>query len=143
MTTTFALLLAATLGAQPGDIGQGLIENGHKRVAVVPVVLARYSGSDQPATVGSLGPRGKSLADALRLHLQASSEGGKKFEVLPEQQMEGVDCIHYRASVDFETLAAKWKAEAGYAVPPGVLNLTEGQTMDVELWVGQDDYLVR
>jgi hypothetical protein len=65
------------------------------------------------------------------------------FEVLPEQQMGGVDCIHYRASVDFEALAAKWKAKAGYTVPPGVLNLTEGQTMEVELWVGEDDYLVR
>jgi len=87
MTTTFALLLAATLGAQPGDIAQGLVENGHKRVAVVPVVLARNSGFDQPATVGSLGPRGKSLTDALRDRLQASSEGGKKYEVIPEQSI--------------------------------------------------------
>lgn len=84
---TFALLLAATLGAQPGDVAQGLIENGHKRVAVVPVVLARYSGSDQRATVGPLGPRGKSLADALRDHLEASSEGGKKYRMIPEQSI--------------------------------------------------------
>jgi len=93
MTTTFALLLAATLGAQPSDVGdassiaQGLIEKGHKRVAVVPVVLTRYSGSDQAATVGPLGPRGKSLTNALRDLLEASSEGGKKYEVVPEQSI--------------------------------------------------------
>ncbi len=65
------------------------------------------------------------------------------FEVLPEQQMGGVDCIHYRASVDFGALAAKWEAEGEYALPPGVLNLTQGLSMEVELWVGKDDYLVR
>jgi len=93
MTTTFALLLAATLGAQPSNegsastIAQGLIENGHKRVAVVPFILTNYPGSEKPTTVGPLGPRSKSLASALRDHLEASSEGGTKYAMVPEQSI--------------------------------------------------------
>lgn len=64
-------------------------------------------------------------------------------ERLPGQEMSGVDCIHYRASVDFEGLTAKWEAGAEYPPPPEVLDLMKGQTMGVELWVGKDDYLVR
>ena len=65
------------------------------------------------------------------------------FELLREQQIDGVDCIHYRANVD--ALAAKWEAEAEYRPPPEVQNLMQrqSQSMGVELWVGKDDCLVR
>jgi hypothetical protein len=65
------------------------------------------------------------------------------FEALPDQQIGGVDCVHYRANVDVEALAAEWEAWAEYPPPPEVLNLMKGQSMGVELWVGKDDYLVR
>jgi hypothetical protein len=86
MTTTFALLLATTLAGQGGDIAQGIVDNGHKRVAVLPVVLCRYSG--EQSTVGSLGPRGKSLSNALYDQLVASSRSGRyggQYEVIPER----------------------------------------------------------
>jgi hypothetical protein len=65
------------------------------------------------------------------------------FEALPDQQVGGVDCIHYRANVDVEALTAKWEAEAEHPPPPEVLNLMKDQSMGVELWVGKDDYLIR
>ncbi|NIN66401.1 MAG: hypothetical protein GTO63_17265 [Anaerolineae bacterium] len=65
------------------------------------------------------------------------------FEVLPDQQIGGVDCVHYRANVDVEAWTAKWEAGAEYPPPPQVVNLMKGQSMGVELWVGKDDYFVR
>jgi len=136
MTTTFALLLAATLFAQPvdkpaenaadkpadssvdnsadssvdnaadssvdkpddkshkkpddkSDIVKGLVEGGHKRVAVIPAVLTQYSDSDQPTTAGPLGPLSKSYTGELRDYLAASSDEGKKYEVIPPRSIVG------------------------------------------------------
>jgi hypothetical protein len=87
MSPTLVLLLATTLGAQPDDVAQGLVENGHKRVAVIPVVLASRASSGEQTTAASLGPRGKSLANALYDQLVASSQSGRKFAVVEERTM--------------------------------------------------------
>ena len=91
MTTTFALLLATTLAGQGGDIAQGIVDNGHKRVAVLPVVLCRYSG--EQSTVGSLGPRGKSLSNALYDQLVATSLEGALEPRLAEDEVDAPPSI--------------------------------------------------
>jgi len=87
MNATLVLLLATTLGAQPGDVAQGLVEKGYKRVAVIPVVLASHSRSGEQTTAASLGPRGKSLANALYDQLRASSQSSGKFAVVEQGSM--------------------------------------------------------
>lgn len=62
-------------------------------------------------------------------------------EQLPDEQIDGVDCFHYRGKVDLDSLV--WKTWMGYQHTPEFLEVMRRASIDVELWVGKDDYLIR
>ena len=73
-------------------------------------------------------------------------------EALPEENVSGVDCFHYRGTVDLES---QWKEMRASLDPsqPGYedrLEMMEQElerirrsTIDYELWIGKEDLLVR
>lgn len=62
-------------------------------------------------------------------------------EQLPEEQIDGVDCLHYRGKVDLDSLVEKTRVP--YQQTPELLEVMRRASIDVELWVGKDDYLIR
>jgi len=65
------------------------------------------------------------------------------FQQLPDDEIDNVQCTHYRGKVDVDSLAQKEQAAMGDRLPPEVLDLMRRGSMEVELWVGKDDYLIR
>ena len=66
-------------------------------------------------------------------------------EQLPDEEIDGVDCWHYRGTVDMDSYVEKLKAKAE-GKPPEYLVLVEEMRrwrQSFELWVGKDDYLIR
>lgn len=69
-------------------------------------------------------------------------------EKLPDEEVDGVDCLHYRGRVDIDRMVDEWKAELDPAQPEyeEMLEAMERQRQmktEVELWIGKDDYLIR
>lgn len=62
-------------------------------------------------------------------------------EQLPEEHVGGVDCFHYCGKVDLDSLVEK--TGMGYQQTPESLEVMLRASMDIELWVGKDDYLIR
>jgi hypothetical protein len=64
-------------------------------------------------------------------------------EQLPDEDIDNVLCLHYRGRMDMDAFVEKEKAEMGSQLPPELLELMRRGSMEVELWVGKDDYLIR
>lgn len=73
-------------------------------------------------------------------------------EKLPDEQIDSVDCLHYRGRVDMERMVEEQMAsldpeQPGYEemVKSMEQALEEACQMktEVELWIGKDDYLIR
>ena len=62
-------------------------------------------------------------------------------EQLMDEQIDGVESFHYRGKADPDSLVEK--TGIGYQQTPEYLEMMLGTSMDVELWVGKDDYLIR
>ena len=62
-------------------------------------------------------------------------------EQLPDEGIDGVDCLHYRGKVDMDSLLEK--TGMGYQQTPEFLEVMRRTSIDAELWVGKDDYLIR
>ena len=63
-------------------------------------------------------------------------------EQLPDEEIDSVQCLHYRGKIDMDAFVEKEKAEMGSQLPPELLELMRRGSMEVELWVGKDDYLI-
>ncbi len=69
-------------------------------------------------------------------------------EKLPDEKIEGVDCIHYWGMVDVDRVIEEQKAKLDPRQPhyqemlKGLENM-RGMKVQVELWIGKEDYLIR
>jgi len=69
-------------------------------------------------------------------------------ENLPDEKIEGIDCLHYRGRVDMERMIEEQKAGLDPThlryeeMLKGLEQLRDMKT-EVELWIGKDDYLIR
>ena len=69
-------------------------------------------------------------------------------EELPDEKIDGVDCLHYRGRVDMDRMVEEQKARLDPA-QPGYEEILKGleqlrnMKIEVELWIGKDDYLIR
>lgn len=69
-------------------------------------------------------------------------------EKLPDEPMDGTDCIHYRGRVDMERKVEELKAKLDPRQPhyeemlEGLEDMRNMKT-EVELWIGKEDYLIR
>ncbi len=69
-------------------------------------------------------------------------------EKLPDEKIEGVDCIHYQGRVNVDRVIAEQKAKLDPRQPhyEEMLKGLEGMRnmkAEAELWIGKDDYLIR
>ncbi|HEM62640.1 MAG TPA: hypothetical protein ENO24_10150 [Chloroflexi bacterium] len=64
-------------------------------------------------------------------------------EQLPDEEIDSVQCLHYRGKIDMDAFVEKEKAEMGSQLAPELLELMRRGSMEVELSVGKDDYLIR
>jgi len=64
-------------------------------------------------------------------------------ERLADEEIDNVQCLHYRGKIDMDAFVEKEKAETGSQLPPELWELMRRGSMEVELWVGKDDYLIR
>lgn len=91
MSTSLAVFLLLVAPTDAGDdIVRGIVENGQKKVGVIPTVINRRG--DREATIGSLGPRGKVMANAVYEKLISASQSGRykgRYKVVPERIMRG------------------------------------------------------
>ena len=62
-------------------------------------------------------------------------------EQLPDEQIDGVECFHYRGKADIDSLVGK--TGMAYQQTPEFLEVMRRTSIDAELWVGKDDYLIR
>lgn len=62
-------------------------------------------------------------------------------EQLPDEGIDGLDCLHYRGKVDMDSLLEK--TAMAYQQTQEFLEVMRRTGMSVELWVGKDDYLIR
>ena len=69
-------------------------------------------------------------------------------EKLPDEKIEGVDCVHYRGRVDIDRMIEEQKAKLDPRTPhyeemlKGLEDMRNMKT-EVGLWVGKEDYLIR
>jgi hypothetical protein len=64
-------------------------------------------------------------------------------EQLPDEDIDNVQCLHYRGKIDMDAFVQREEAKTGSQLPPELLELMRRGSMEVELWVGKDDYLIR
>lgn len=69
-------------------------------------------------------------------------------EKLPDEKIEGVDCIHYRGKVDVDRMIEEQKAKLDPRQPHYQemlegLEAMRGMKVQVELWIGKEDHLIR
>jgi len=81
--------------------------------------------------------------DTLRLLDQLTD-----LEKLPDESVEGIECLHYRGRIDVERIVEKQKAkldpeQLGYGQILKDLERLRNAKTEVELWIGKDDYLIR
>lgn len=67
---------------------------------------------------------------------------------LPDEKIEGTDCLHYRGKADVEREIEKQKArldpeQPGYEERLKGLDALRTIETEVELWIGKDDFLIR
>lgn len=62
-------------------------------------------------------------------------------EQLMDEHIGDVDCLHYRGKADIDSLVEK--TGMGYQQTPEFLEVMHRTSIDAELWVGKDDYLIR
>lgn len=90
MNASFLLIALLTASANPADqLARSIVENGHKRVGVVPLVITRNPDGETTASP-TLGPRAVTKARELYDGLIAASKKGPysgKFAVIPERSM--------------------------------------------------------
>jgi len=71
-----------------------------------------------------------------------------ELEKLPDEPMDGTDCIHYRGRVDMERKVEELKAKLDSRQPhyeemlKGLEDMRNMKT-EVEIWIGKEDYLIR
>jgi hypothetical protein len=80
---------SSLMAADPGDkVAASLVENGHRRVAVLPTVISRRG--DVESTTGELGARGPLMSKELYKKLVSTSQQGEyrgKFQVVQERSI--------------------------------------------------------
>lgn len=86
----FALgFLPLANAADPGDkVAARLVENGHRRIAVMPTVISRRG--DTESTTGELGARGPLMSHEIYKKLVSTSQQGQfrgKFQVIQERSV--------------------------------------------------------
>lgn len=90
MNTSFLLLTLLAVSTNPTDqLARSIVENGHRRVGVVPLVITRTPDGETTAS-STLGPRAATKARDLYEGLIAASKKGPysgKFAVIPERTM--------------------------------------------------------
>jgi hypothetical protein len=64
-------------------------------------------------------------------------------ERLPDEEIDNVQCLHYRGRMDMDALVHREQARTGSQLPSELWELMRRGSMEVELWVGKDDYLIR
>jgi hypothetical protein len=64
-------------------------------------------------------------------------------EQLPDEKIDNVQCLHYRGRMDMDAFVQREEAGTGSQLPPELWELMRRGSMEVELWVGKDDYLIR
>ncbi len=73
-------------------------------------------------------------------------------EKLPDEKIEGVDCSHYRGRVDIDRMVEEQMANLDPAQPgyeemleamEQALEQARQMKIEVELWIGKDNYLIR
>ena len=64
-------------------------------------------------------------------------------EQLPDEEIDSVQCLHYRGKIDMDAFVEQERARMGPQLPPELLELMRRGSMEAELWVGKDDYLIR
>jgi len=68
-------------------------------------------------------------------------------EKLPDDKIEGIDCLHYRGRFDVERIVEEQKAELdptqpGYEKILEDLEQLRNMKSEIELWIGRNDYLI-
>jgi hypothetical protein len=90
MNTSFLLITLLAVSTNPADqLARSIVENGHKRVGVVPLVITRNPDGETTAS-STLGPRAATKARDLYEGLIVASKKGPysgKFAVIPERTM--------------------------------------------------------
>ena len=69
-------------------------------------------------------------------------------EKLPDEKIKGVDCLHYWGRVDIdrmveEQMANLDPAQPGYEQMLEAMEQARQMKIEIELWIGEDDYLLR
>jgi hypothetical protein len=64
-------------------------------------------------------------------------------EQLVDEEIDGVQCLHYRGRLDMDALVQREEARMGPEASRESLELMRRGSIEVELWVGKDDYLIR
>jgi hypothetical protein len=69
-------------------------------------------------------------------------------EGLPDEQIDGTECFHYRGRVDMESQMYELEAsldpsDSAYANMLEEIEKMRNMKNNVELWIGKDDYLIR
>jgi hypothetical protein len=69
-------------------------------------------------------------------------------EKLPDEGIEGIDCVHYRGGADVdravdEQVANLDPAQPGYEEMLEAMERARQTKIEIELWIGKDDYLIR
>jgi len=69
-------------------------------------------------------------------------------EKLPDEKIKGVDCLHYWGRVDIdrmveEQMANLDPAQPGYEQMLEAMEQARQMKIEIELWIGEDDYLTR
>lgn len=69
-------------------------------------------------------------------------------EQLPDEKIEGIDCLHYRGRIDMDQVLEEQKAKVdraqlGYQEMLRALKLQPKMKIEIELWISKDDHLIR
>ena len=73
-------------------------------------------------------------------------------EKLPDEEIDGVQCIHYRGKLDVDSIIEEYEARLETQLDPSSpeyqkalkrLEQQERWETVIELWIGKDDYLIR
>ncbi len=67
-------------------------------------------------------------------------------EVLPDEEIGGIECSHYRGEVDQDSyvdMIIERNDEANWWIPPDILEWMLQQEIVIELWIDGDDYIRR
>lgn len=63
-------------------------------------------------------------------------------ESLPNVDIDGTDCLHYRGEFDLERMISELRT-AGQTTEAEILEQWQDTITEFELWIGKDDYLIR